>query len=53
MEEQLQEMLDSMGYEDWYVIDDVSIESPNGHIIEWDGISPDGEKSPLMALGIV
>jgi hypothetical protein len=51
--EMLNEMLCDMGYDDWYVMNESSLITPNGHEIEWDGVSPDGERSPLMALGII
>jgi hypothetical protein len=53
MDEMAQDLLDEMGYGDWYVVDDSLLESPNGHLIEWDGVSPDGEVSPLRTLGII
>jgi hypothetical protein len=53
MEQQAQELLDSMGYDEWTVDSECTLVTPNGHVIEWDGISPDGEVSPLMTLGII
>lgn len=53
MEDMAQELLDSMGYEDWYVESESTLVTPNGHVIEWDGRSPDGEVSPLILLGII
>lgn len=53
MEDMAQDMLDDMGYEDWYVDSESTLVTPNGHTIEWDGISPDGEVSPLIMLGII
>jgi hypothetical protein len=49
----LQEMLWSMGYDDWEIIDDATILTPNGHTIEWDGVSPDNEVSPLIMIGAI
>lgn len=49
----LQEMLWSMGYDEWEIMDESCLITPNGHTIEWDGVSPDGERSPLMSLGII
>ncbi len=37
----------------WTILDDVSLETPNGHVIEWDGISPDGEESILRQMGMI
>lgn len=53
MNEIAQELLDDNGFDDWEVIDDVTLCSPNGHHIEWDGVSPDGEVSPLRELGFI
>ncbi len=39
--------------EGWTVLDEVSLETPNGHVIEWDGISPDGEESILRRMGMI
>jgi len=53
MDEIAQEILNDNGFEDWIVEDDSVLTSPNGHRIEWDGVSPDGEVSPLMTLGLI
>ena len=53
MEDMAQELLNGAGYEDWIVESDSTLISPNGHCIEWDGTSPDGEESPLMAMGMI
>jgi len=37
----------------WEIIDEVSLITPNGHVIEWDGVSPDGEVSILMQMGLI
>ena len=37
----------------WEVVDEATLLTPNGHEIEWDGISPDGEESILIQLGLV
>ena len=37
----------------WTILDDVSLETPKGHVIEWDGISPDGEESILRKMGMI
>ena len=45
------ELLETHGFGDWYLEDEDLITSPNGHTIEsWDGVSPDGEESPLHAV---
>ena len=49
----LQEMVWEMGFDDWEIIDECTLLSPNGHCIEWDGVSPDGERSPLMSMGLI
>lgn len=51
--EQGQEILNESGFSDWEVVDDCVLVSPNGHEIEWDGISPDGEESPFLTLGLI
>ena len=53
MEDMAQEMLDSMGFGDWIVESESTLTSPNGHTIEWDGVSPDGEVSPLREMGMI
>ena len=53
MEEAWQEVFDSQGYEDWKVEDCSVLISPNGHRVEYDGTSPDGEQSPLLVLGMI
>lgn len=47
------ELLESLGLDEWEVLDESTLLTPNGHVIEWDGVSPDGEASPLMALGLI
>lgn len=49
----LQEMLWDMGFDDWEIIDESCLLSPNGHTIEWDGTSPDDEVSPLILIGVI
>ena len=49
----LQEYLNDNGFEEWEVVDDCVLISPNGHRIEWDGRSPDGEVSPMIQLGMI
>lgn len=50
----MQELLDSLGYEDWEIDSDgVVLTTPNGHRIESDGVSPDGEVSPLREMGMI
>lgn len=47
--DELQHLLEVAGYGEWVLVDECEIVSPNGHSIEaWDGISPDGEASPLF-----
>lgn len=53
MDEMAQAILDENGYEDWTVEDDSILISPNGHMVEWDGVSPDGEVSPLRLIGLI
>jgi hypothetical protein len=36
------------GYDDWEVIDEVTLQTPEGDWIEWDG---DG--SPLIEMGLI
>jgi hypothetical protein len=49
-----QELLDSLGYDDWDIDPDGAVlTSPNGHRIEPDGVSPDGEVSPLREMGMI
>ena len=50
MEEMLQEVLEGTG---WTVENDAVLISPNGHPVEYDGTSPDGERSPLLAMGLI
>lgn len=52
-EEEAQRVLNSMGYEDWHVLCESTLETPNGHVIEWDGESEDGEVSPFITLGFI
>ena len=51
----LETLLDEWGFWDqgWELIDESLLMTPNGHMIEWDGVSPDGEVSPLMSMGII
>ena len=49
--EKLEQALTDAGYDEWEVVDDTTLCSPNGHCIEYDGTSPDGEVSPLVQLG--
>lgn len=49
----LQEMLWDMGFDDWEIIDETTLLTPGGHTIEWDGLSPDGEVSPLILIGMI
>lgn len=37
----------------WEVENESVLTSPNGHRIEWDGVSPDGEVSPLREMGLI
>ena len=37
----------------WEVVDEGTLLTPNGYEIEWDGISPDGEESILIQLGLI
>lgn len=53
MEDELQEILDSLGYEDWTVESESTLVSPKGYTIEWDGVSPEGEVSPLREMGMI
>ena len=53
MEEAFQELFNNEGYEGWIVENDAVLVSPNGHRIEYDGTSPDGEVSPLIQLGMI
>ena len=46
------EMLESMGYEDWYC-EDALLVTPLGYTIEWDGVSPEGEVSPFVEMGMI
>tara|TARA_R110002020_G_scaffold94671_6_gene227599 strand:+ start:2769 stop:2960 length:192 start_codon:yes stop_codon:yes gene_type:complete len=50
MEEMLQEVLKGTG---WTVENDAVLISPKGHPVEYDGTSPDGERSPLLAMGLI
>lgn len=44
----INELLESHGYGEWFMEELEFIITPNGHTIEsWDGVSPDGEVSPL------
>lgn len=47
------ELLESQGVTDFYVIDDAVIECPCGYNIEWDGRCPDGCVSPMLTLGLI
>lgn len=49
----LQEMLWEMGFDDWEILDESCLLTPNGHTIEWDGTSPDDEVSPLILIGVI
>lgn len=53
MVEQAQQILDETGYSDWTVDSESTLISPNGHSVEWDGTSEDGEVSPLISLGMI
>jgi hypothetical protein len=53
MNEAFQELFNSEGFGKWTVEDDSVLISPNGHRIEYDGTSPDGEQSPLLVLGMI
>ena len=53
MDDMLQEVLDEMGFEDWTSDMGDLLISPNGHLVELDGVSPDGEVSPLRQLGLI
>ena len=53
MEQAFQELFNSEGFEEWIVQDDSVLISPNGHRVEYDGTSPDGEESPLLVLGMI
>ena len=53
MTEAWQEMLNTSGYSDWIVEDESVLISPNGHRVEYDGTSPDGEVSPLLQMGMI
>jgi|APSaa5957512535_1039671.scaffolds.fasta_scaffold88221_4 hypothetical protein len=37
----------------WEIIDEVSLGTPDGYVIEWDGMSPTGEVSILRQLGLI
>jgi len=51
----LEGLLDEWGFWDqgWELIDESLMMTPNGHMIEWDGVSPDGEISPLIQMGMI
>lgn len=51
--DEAQAILDEAGFGDWTVENDAVLISPNGHRVEWDGRSPDGEESPLLILGLI
>ena len=53
MEHAFQELFNSEGFEEWTVQDSSGLISPNGHPVEYDGTSPDGEESPLLVLGMI
>ena len=55
MVDEAQIMLEEAGFCDqgWEVQDEVTLISPNGWPIEWDGTSPDGEESPLRVMGLI
>jgi hypothetical protein len=53
MNEAFQELFNSEGFGKWTVEDDSVLISPNGHRIEYDGTSPDGEQSPLILMGMI
>lgn len=46
------DLLEELGYEDWYC-DDTSLVTPLGYTIEWDGVSPEGEVSPFLEMGMI
>jgi hypothetical protein len=56
MLEQLEEVFYSLpGIEEsgWEMVDEGLLGTPNGWLIEWDGVSPDGEVSPFRAMGMI
>jgi hypothetical protein len=53
MNEAFQELFNSEGFGKWTVEDESVLISPNGHRIEYDGTSPDGEQSPLILMGMI
>jgi hypothetical protein len=55
MGEDLETALDEWGFWDkgWELMDETSLMSPEGHMIEWDGVSPDGEVSPFIEMGLI
>ena len=55
MVDNLETLLDEWGFWDqgWEVVDEAILMTPNGHMIEWDGVSPDDEVSPLLQMGII
>ena len=53
MNEAFQELFNSEGFGKWTVEDESVLISPNGHRIEYDGTSPDGEQSPLLVMGMI
>ena len=53
MNEAFQELFNSEGFGEWTVEDDSVLISPNGHRVEYDGTSPDGEQSPLLLMGMI
>ena len=55
MEEMANDLLMTYGYAEagWEALSESTLLTPNGHVIEWDGISPDGEVSPLRECGLI
>ena len=53
MNEAFQELFNSEGFGKWTVEDESVLISPNGHRVEYDGTSPDGEQSPLILMGMI
>lgn len=55
MGDALETALDEWGFWDkgWELVDEQTLVSPEGHMIEWDGVSPDGEVSPLIQMGLI
>jgi len=53
--ERLYSLLREGGYLDagWEIICESTLMTPDGYVIEWDGRSPSGEVSPMIALGVI